>query len=261
VYIATIHPTHYGIARDALNAGKHVLIEKPMTMNGLQASSLISLAREKNLFLMEAMWTAFLPVTRAVLELVRSQKLGQIRSVEGSFSISVSEEEAERLYNPALGGGALLDLGIYPLSYAQMIMGSGYSGFSSKMKFTSKGVDESTEVKLSYPSGSVAELSCHMVHQTPIQFQIHGESGSIHVPHFLGAESFTVGWANGRSETYSFPFRGEGFVEQIEEASQSILKGHLESPIWCHQDSLSVLSLMDSIRQANSLYYPGLESI
>ena len=261
VYIATIHPTHYGIARDALNAGKHVLIEKPMTMNSLQARTLMDLARSKKLFLMEAMWTAFLPVTRAVLQLVRSGKLGSITKVEGSFSIGVTEAEAERLYNPALGGGALLDLGIYPLSYAHMVMGSGSSEFISEMNFTSKGVDESTRVKLTYGSGATAELSCHMAQKGPIQFQIHGEKGSVLVPHFLGANCYKVQWEHGEAETYSLPFRGEGFVEQIEGAGQSILEGHLENQFWSHKDSLSVMTLMDAVRKTHNLQYPGWEQI
>ena len=260
VYIATIHPTHYPIAKDALMAGKHVLIEKPLTMNAEQAKALVSLARSRGLFLMEAMWTAFLPVTQAVRGLIESKAIGPIQRLEGSFCISTAEESAKRLYDPALGGGALLDLGVYPLSYAHMIMGSGYSAVSSAMTFTSKGVDRRTEIRLTYREGVMAALSCDMDSQTPISFKIYGDSGTIEVPHFLGATTYLLHRADGDTEQYSLPFRGEGFVEQIDASSEAIMNGQQESSLWPHQDTLSVLELMDTVRRANALHYGSLES-
>lgn len=260
VYIATIHPTHYPIAKDALMAGKHVLIEKPMTMNAAQAKALVNLSRSQNLFLMEAMWTAFLPVTQTVCRLIVSKAIGPIQRLEGSFCISTTEENAKRLYDPALGGGALLDLGVYPLSYAHRILGSSYSAVSSAMKFTTQGVDQRTEIRLTYPGGVTSNLFCDLDSKTPISFKIYGDSGTIEVPHFLGATTYLIHKADGQTEQYSLPFRGEGFVEQIEASSEAIMNGQHESNLWSHQDTLSVVELMDTLRQANGLDYGNLES-
>jgi predicted dehydrogenase len=259
VYIATIHPTHYNIAKDALIAGKHVLIEKPMTVNAAQAKALVSLSRTRGLFLMEAMWTAFLPVTQAVRQLAHSKAIGVIKSLEGRFCISTTEENAKRLHDPALGGGALLDLGVYPISYAHMILGSDFSGVSSVMNIIN-GVDQRTEIRLSYPGGAISNLSCDIINESPILFKISGDQGVIEVPHFIGANSYTIHNSDGQSEHFHLPFCGEGFVEQISASCEAILNGQQESKSWSHHDTICVLALMDKVRQANLLHYGHFES-
>jgi predicted dehydrogenase len=260
VYIATIHPTHYTLAKQALMAGKHVLIEKPLTMNAAQAQTLMSLSHERGLFLMEAMWTAFLPVTQAVCQLARSGALGPIQKLEGAFCISTTETNAKRLHDPTLGGGALLDLGVYPLSFAHLIMGSSFSGVSSHMKIT-KGVDQRTEIRLTYPGGAMANLCCDITEESPLVFRIHSEKGVLEVPHFIGANSYSILSSDGKRESFSLPFHGEGFVEQIRASLEAILKGEQESKTWSHHDTLCVLRLMDKVRQDHALHYDNLESI
>jgi predicted dehydrogenase len=259
VYVGTPHVAHYDAAKLMLEHGKAVLCEKPLTLNARQAEELVALARVQQVFFAEAMWMRTMPAMRRVTELVRSGAIGEVSFVSADFSFQAAADPAHRLRNPALGGGALLDLGVYPISLAQMVLGDP-SAVRGSARLTPEGVDETTGVLLSYPSGAIATATCSIATVGPTTATIAGSSGMIVLPAgFHHAQHLT--WHRlGADEREPFSFEGNGLRFQAIEAIRCMREGLTESPLLPLDDTLTVMRTMDEVRRQVGVVYPGEEA-
>jgi predicted dehydrogenase len=245
VYVATPHPMHHANARLALEAGKPVLVEKPFTMNAEEARDLVALARERGLFLMEAMWTRFLPHIRHVRELL--PRLGDVVTVTADHGQWFAEDPAFRLFAPELGGGALLDLGIYPVSFASMILGAPERVLSlATPAFT--GVDAQTSMLLGYAGGAQAVLSCTLRAVTPTPATIVGTDARIEIEGpFYAPASFTLIPREGDRSRFEYVDEGRGLRHQADEVALRLAAGETESPHMPLDETVSIMTTMDQV--------------
>jgi len=248
VYVATPHPMHHGNARLALEAGKPVLVEKPFTMNAEEARDLVALARDRNLFLMEAMWTRFLPHIRHIRELLPS--LGDVVTVTADHGQWFAEDPAFRLFAPELGGGALLDLGIYPVSFASMVLGApDRVAALATPAFT--GVDAQTSMLFGYASGAQAVLSCTLSAVSPTTASIIGTGARIEVDGpFYAPASFTLIPREGERSRFEYLDEGRGLRHQADEVARLLAAGETESPLMPLDETISIMATMDRVLTA-----------
>lgn len=260
VYVATTHNFHYENVKLCLESGKHVLCEKPMTVNAAQAEELCALSEEKGLFLMEAVWSRFLPALRRMQDLLAEGVIGEVTTVHCDFCIRVECDDSHRLKNPDLAGGALLDLGIYPITFAAMVLGSAPEKVTGHAVMGATGVDERSYYFLEYEGGARAVLSSSYTEQSPVDAKIYGTGGYIHVmPPFLGATMFVI-HRNGADEpeTVEYPCPDmESFQYEIAEAQACIQAGKVESDTLPHAETIAVMKIMDTLRAQWNLVYPG----
>lgn len=255
-YISTIHPLHHPNSLMCLNAGKAVLCEKPFTMNAGELSDLIDLARLKKLFLMEAMWTRYLPAIVKLREVLAAGTIGEPLMLQADFGFQPAHDPKSRLFNPELGGGALLDIGIYPVSFAYMVLGPP-DYVSSQAVIGGTGVDEQAGIVFRYHDGQVAVLAMSLRVTLPCQAIITGTKGRILVhPRFWESQKITV-LVDGKETTYDLPFAGSGYRYQAEEAMRCLRAGQLESSTMPLAESLRIMQTLDSLRAAWGLRYPG----
>lgn|SRR5487761_2496338 len=255
VYVAVPHPLHFDTASLALEAGKAVLVEKPFAMNLAQANALVSLARSKGLFLMEAMWTRFLPQFRHIRRLLDEERLGDLRLLIAEFGVGFARDTSSRLYDPMLGGGALLDLGIYPVSMSHFVLGMP-SSIVARAAFTSTGVDAQTSVLLGYDEGRQAVVSASLEAPLPNRAVIAGSKGSIEIDdRWHQPASIVLVETTGERTTYDYRSEGNGLRHQADEVARCIRSGELESPILPLEETLRVLATMDAIRDQIGLRY------
>ncbi len=257
VYIATPHPFHKENAVLCLKAGKAVLCEKPFAVNANQAQEMITAAREKKLFLMEAMWTRFLPIFVKVREWLAKKIIGDVRLLQADFGFRGDRNPKGRLLNPELAGGALLDVGVYTVSLASMVFGQPPVRITSRAHLGSTGVDEQSEMLFDYENGRSAKLSCAIRTQTPQQAVIVGTEGviRIHSP-FWSATTATISVEGKEDKTIKMPFECNGYEYQAREVMQCLQTGRLESDIMTLNESLSIVKTMDEIRAQWGLKYP-----
>ena len=258
VYIASPHPAHFETAKRMLLAGKPVLCEKPMTMNAAQARELIAISQETGVFLMEAVWTRFLPIYRVVRAWLDEGRIGpgKPRLVSSAFCVGLSKDPEDRWLNPQLGGGGLLDLGVYTLTASQFAMGGAPVEIAALADFAETGVDVMVSATMRYAHGGVARFTCGMTTEFECSLEIGGEDGFIRVPsRFLEAQEATLTVGN-RSETVQAPRRGQGYVHELEEAMRCLHAGEIESPLMPHADTLATMETMDRIREQIGLVYP-----
>ncbi len=256
VYVATPHPFHEEHTVLCLRAGKHVLCEKPLALNAAQGERMVEAAREAGRLLMEAMWTRFLPTLARVRQLTAGGMIGDPRLLTADFGFRAPFDPASRLFDPALGGGALLDLGVYPLSLASMLFGEPV-GIASAANLGPTGVDEEVAVLLHHAGGPLAVLTASSRLATPGEARIHGTAGSIRIhPPWHGGTRLTVG-AGGTEETLDLPHRGGGFAHQIEAFMELVRGGKRDSPVMPLAESLAILQTMDALRIRWGLRYPG----
>ncbi|MFF1609446.1 Gfo/Idh/MocA family protein [Amycolatopsis sp. NPDC058278] len=248
VYVATPHPLHHANARLALEAGKPVLVEKPFTMNADEARDLVDLARTGNLFLMEAMWTRFLPHVRHIRELLPS--LGDVVTVTADHGQWFAEDPAFRLFAPELGGGALLDLGIYPVSFASMILGPpARVAAMATPAFT--GVDAQTSMLFGYASGAQAVLTCTLSAVSPTTASIVGTDARIEIDGpFYAPASFTVIPREGEQSRFEYVDEGRGLRHQADEVALRLAAGETESPFMPLDETVSIMTTMDEVLAA-----------
>jgi predicted dehydrogenase len=254
VYISTIHPFHKACAELFLNNGKHVLCEKPICINQSQAKSLFECAKKNGKFLMEAMWTRFLPAIRETKAIIERGEIGKVMAIEADFCYRETPESCAILFDNAIAGGALLDVGIYPLNLAAYLLES----IPEKIAATSyneNGVDIHTQMTLSYPEGVMASLSCAIGVQKPETAFIYGTEGYIKLPSFYGAQEIII-CKDGEEKVIEKPSIGDGFEEEIIEACQCIQNGRTQSSVMPHSESLAILSEMDEIRKQIGITYP-----
>lgn len=260
IYIATPNNMHYENVKMCLLAGKHVLCEKPFTTSVAQAQELYALAEEKGLFLMEGFWIRFLPVLQKMQELIKEGKLGEIRYIRSEYGFVAKGDRKVRKFNPQLGGGALLDIGIYNLGFLNMIMGKSPDSFTSDVHMTDVGTDDFSVIHLHYSqeNGQGAEAVVTTAIGLDIQRKaaVIGTKGSIYLDDFQKAETMTVSLSDGEEYEIEIPFEINGFEYQIREASNCIRAGRTHSGIYTPQMSLQTLSLIDDIRAGWNMKFP-----
>lgn len=256
VYIATPHRFHFEQALLAMEAGKPVLCEKPLTVNVAQAKALIQTANRKRVFLMEALWTRFLPVYREVRKWLDQGRIGQPQLLNSTFGFKAPLDDEDRVYNAALAGGALLDLGVYNLSTTQWVLRRNAEYFSAHSHIGRTGVDELTAVDLFYEDGTASQFTCTIKAQTENDFNIYGDEGRIRIhPPFWEATTATL-ISGDETLTVEKPHLGMGFEYEILEVMRCVRKGLIESPEMPHAQSLATMAMMDKIRAAIGLRYP-----
>jgi len=256
VYIGTPHSFHHENVLAALDAGKHVLCEKPLTLDATQAGECVAEAREQGLFLMEAMWMRFIPVILRLQEMLEGGAVGDIHLVEASFCIDdVPYGPEHRLFNPSLGGGALLDLGIYPLSFARLLCGEPVT-VDGRAYIGATGVDETNALTLTFPGGAIAQLASSTRAARPEMASVAGTEGRIEIPDFYHPDQMTVYLSGQAAELIELPAKGNGYVHEVEEVHRCLCEGLTESPIMPLDETMTMMRLMDSLRASWGVAYP-----
>ncbi|NKX53192.1 Gfo/Idh/MocA family protein [Arthrobacter mobilis] len=255
VYVATPHGQHYAIARRALEAGKHVLCEKALAINAREAAELIELARARDLFLMEAIWSRFLPALNRAWQIIDSGELGAIHWVQADLGFPAPYDVSSRLWNPAAGGGALLELAVYPLTWA---LGSlGYPQTVTAVGHVNEdGIDDQNALTLTYSSGAQAQLTSSLLAWSPRTATVAGSHGwlrtnsPLHNPTELVIEQY-----HGPVRTERFEQIGNGFTYQLREATRCIQAGLAASPTMPWEHTLKTMRLFDGVRAQLGVSY------
>ncbi|MBA4864793.1 Gfo/Idh/MocA family oxidoreductase [Streptomyces sp. PSKA54] len=260
VYVATPHSAHREAAGLCLEAGRNVLCEKAFTLNGREAEELVGLARERGLFLMEAMWMYCNPLIRRLKALVDDGAIGEVRTVQADFGLSGPFPASHRLRDPAQGGGALLDLGVYPVSFAQLLLGEP-SDITARAVLSDEGVDLQTGMLLSWESGAHALVHCSIIGGTPVMASVTGSQGRIDIPYgFFHPDRFVL-HRDGRDpeEFVADPAAGTAasLKHEAVEVMRCLRAGETESPLVPLDGSLAVMRTLDAVRDRIGVRYPG----
>jgi predicted dehydrogenase len=256
IYVATPHPAHHDNVILALNAGKPVLCEKPFAVNAAEAHAMVEAASRNKVALMEAMWARFLPHYAKVREIVASGVLGPILSIQADHGQRLADQNIPRLVDPHLAGGALLDLGIYPISFAHMILGNPQL-INSTAIMTDKGVDAQTSMIFTYENGAQSVLTTTMIEQTPCRAVVAGMNGWLEIDRtFYNPASMRIVLNDGSVTQYPNTYTGHGLREQAESFKQLVRSGKFESEILSWQDTIDIMKTMDTVREQIGLKYP-----
>lgn len=256
VYIATPHVFHHQNALMCLQAGKAVLCEKPFAMNLNQVEEMITLAKKKNVFLMEAMWTRFLPHFQYVLDIVQKQTFGKLLSLEADFGIDVPFDAHSRLYNKSLGGGGLLDVGIYPVFASLQFLGYP-TAIQAHADFGTTGVDIRCEMLLKHSNKAESKLYCSTVKRTSTEAKLVFEKGSILMnSRFHEPSTVTISSAEG-TKTIDFNYQTNGYYYEAAHLTDCLQKGLKESPLMNFESSRDLIKLLDAVRSNIGLKYEG----
>ncbi len=255
IYIATPHRFHHAQARLCLEAGKPVLCEKPFTVNAGQATDLMQLAQARGLFLMEALWSRYLPVWRQVREWLDEGSIGGVTLISSTFCFRAERDPSDRKFNHDLAGGALLDLGVYNISLSQWVAGEPPTETRALAYIGDTGVDELTAGTMAYPRGVVSQFACSFLVDGVNEMAIYGTKGRIRVhPNFWEPTRATL-VVDGKERAVSLPFRRNGFEYQIEEAIRCVRSGKGESDTMPLAATLASMNTMDQIREQIGLRY------
>jgi predicted dehydrogenase len=256
IYIATPHGFHYENLQLALNAGKHVLCEKAFTLDANQAREMVALAREKNVFLMEAMWMRFNPAIQEIKRLIDEGTIGDVRYLRAEFNIGFEYDPKHRLFDPVLGGGAMLDLGIYPLSFAEVMLGMPNNIIAST-HLGQTGVDENSTYLFEYNNGARAILASSSQAGSPQSAIIAGKKGYIRLlEEFFHPSEFILQIDDEQPRKVSMPIEGNGYTYELREVHECLRAGKTESDIMTLDKTIAMMELMDSIRQQWGMKYP-----
>jgi predicted dehydrogenase len=256
IYVATPHPAHKDNVILALNAGKPVLCEKPFSVNAVEAQQMVEAAGKNGVALMEAMWARYLPHYAKVREIIESGVLGKIHTIHADHGQRLADQNIPRLVEPSLAGGALLDLGIYPISFAHMILGNP-SKITSTAVLTDKGVDAQTSMIFDYASGAQAVLNTTMIEQTPCRAVVAGLNGWLEIDRtFYNPASMRVILNDGSVTEYPSSYQGHGLREQAEVFKQLVRSGAQQSQILNWQDTVDIMKTLDQVRSQIGLKYP-----
>ncbi|HEY1226258.1 MAG TPA: Gfo/Idh/MocA family oxidoreductase [Ramlibacter sp.] len=259
VYIGTPHTLHAQNALMALHGGKGVLCEKAFTANRREAEEVVALARTKKLFLMEAMWSRFLPALAEVRRIIASGEIGPVSHISADFGFSTEAGPEHRLCNPALGGGALLDLGIYPLSLSAALLGP-VESVRAQAELGSTGVDVQTGFTLMHRDGGMSVCSCSLKARTPCELTVSGTRGHVRMnTRFHHATSITVVRDDGTTRTIDTPYIGNGYAYEAIEAQRCHAAGLVESPHMTHDETLALMGVMDEVRRQVGVTYAADE--
>ena len=255
VYIATPHSNHMEFAEKCIRAGKHVLCEKPFSYNYKSSKEMLELAKENNVFIMEALWTLFLPAINKAKTWVKENKIGKVKLITANFGFKSEEDVNSRLYNANLAGGALLDVGIYPILFSNFIMNDIPKEIKATATMTRTGVDETDVIDLKYKDGALASVTCSIAAETDNTAVIYGEKGKIVIPTFwMAKEAYLYSYEN--EEKFEDKYNEAGYKYEIIEANNCIVNNALESDIASHDVTLYLARIMDEIREQIGLVYP-----
>lgn len=256
VYIATPHTSHCTYTLQCLEAGKAVLCEKPWAMNQAEAAQMRDLAQTKKVFLMEAIWTRFLPTTKKILELIEADVIGTVQSVKADFGFRAKTMDLEsRLFNPALGGGALLDIGLYPVFLSQLLLGTP-TKVQAAARLAPTGVDTETSIILSYPGDQIANLHCTFSANTKTEAFIHGSKGSIHWHgRWHEPSHFSVLMPDQGPDNYFFDHTTHGYSYEATRVQECLSAGLIECPELPLDFSYRMTQLLDAIRIETGVVY------
>ncbi len=255
VYVATPHSHHYQYAKMCLEHGKHVLVEKAFTVNAVQAQELISLAEEKGLLLAEAIWTRYMPSRKMIDDLVESGVIGKVTSLTANLGYVLPH--VDRLQNPELAGGALLDLGVYPINFALMAFHSEIKEVISSAVMSPRGIDWMNSITLIFEDGRMAVLHSDMLAQTDRQGVINGDKGYIEVQNINNCEEIRVfDLERKMTARYQVPEQINGYEYEVIACMEAIREGKSECPQMPHAETLRVMKLMDQIRESWGMKFP-----
>lgn len=260
IYVATTHNFHFENAKLALQHGKHVLLEKPFTVNAKQARELVRIAREKNIFLMEAFWARFLPSIKLLKSKIKNREIGEIKLLNISFGVFVPPEYEKRLKDSALAGGITLDMGIYPISFVCYLLSELPVEIKSMTHLSDLGVDETANYMFRFPSGCFANISTSYNLKMKNEASIYGSEGYIEFPQFPAGERFTIVKHEGTNEEIetleiSKENHENGFIYQVEEVVNCIREGKLQSDIIPLNETISIMEVMDKMRKEWGVVY------
>ncbi|MFJ6388973.1 Gfo/Idh/MocA family protein [Streptomyces sp. NPDC091972] len=260
VYVATPHAAHRAAAGLCLTAGRNVLCEKAFTLNAREAEELVGFAKEHGRFLMEAMWMYCNPLVRRLKALVDDGAIGEVRTVQADFGLAGPFPPSHRLRDPAQGGGALLDLGVYPVSFAHLLLGEP-SDVTAKAVLSEEGVDLQTGALLSWDSGALASLHCSLTGGTATIASVTGSLGRIDIPNgFFHPDRFVL-HRDGRDpeEFVADPADGprNSLKHEAREVMRALRAGETESPLVPLEGTLAVMRTLDAVRDRIGVRYPG----
>lgn len=256
IYISTPHSLHRENTLLCLESGKAVLCEKPFAINAREAAEMIRVARERRVFLMEAMWTRFMPALVRTREIIAAGTIGEVRMVAADFGFRARFNPESRLFDPSLGGGALLDVGIYPVSLASMLFGTP-DRIAGLAELGETGVDEQGVMILGYKGGPLAVLYTAITTTTPHDAVIMGTQGSIRInAPWWYPKALTLTLSGKEPEILDLPYEGNGYNYEAVEVMSCVRAGKLESEIVPLDETLSIMETLDRIRAQWGLRYP-----
>lgn len=253
VYVATPHPFHKEHTVLCLDGGKAVLCEKPMGVNAAQVRAMVERARQKGAFLMEAMWSRFNPVMVQVRQWLAEGRIGEVRMLTADFGFRTGWNPEGRLLNPLLAGGALLDVGVYVVALASLVLGGRPEVILASAHLGETGVDEQTAMVFRYAGGQLALLSCAVRTNTPQEARIDGTAGSIHIPAFWHAPSATLRMHGQEPVEFVGP---SGYHYEAAEVMACLRQGRVESALMPLDESVTIAETMDQVRRQIGLRYP-----
>ncbi|MGE4287847.1 MAG: Gfo/Idh/MocA family protein [Salinivirgaceae bacterium] len=256
IYIATPHNFHFEQAMLCLQHNKHVLCEKPVTVNASQLEQLMAEARKRSLFFMEAMWTPFLPAVLKAKQWLNEGKIGVVQLIQANFGMAGNPDPNGRLLNPDLAGGGLLDIGIYPLTLIEMFAQSEPDSCDARASFTETGVDESLVVQLQYKNGVKGQMASHIRVPLINDAFIYGTEGYIQIPRFWMSKQAILRVNGAADEVFTDTTQTMGYNWEAEAVSHDLLLERKENATMPLERSLKMMRLMDAIRQQIDLKYP-----
>ncbi len=262
IYIATPHSYHYANTKVCLEAGKHVLCEKAFTVNTAQVKELMILAKTNGLFLMEALWTKFLPGMIKAKEMIDSGIIGDVISMDADFGLKFEMDPKHRLFNPYLAGGVLLDIGIYPLFLSLYLFGKP-EVLKAHSKLDSNHIDLTTSMIAEHKAGTISNLTSTSTANRPVVAAFYGTKGKLVFDNWwFTPSSFTVTIDEKDPEVFEFPAIVNGYEYEIIESNKCLREGKMESEIMPHSFSILLMEMMDEIRKQCGIIYPAeIESI
>lgn len=259
VYVATPNSMHYENCKLCLSHGKHVLCEKPFTINVREAQELYDMAAKKGLFLMEALWTWFLPLYGKLRDLLKEGTLGEIRQITCQYGFVAKGARRERKFNSALGGGALLDIGIYNLAFLYLLKKELPKDFTSQVRMNEYGTDEYSKLLFTYSDGATAESVQTIGEELERNATIIGTKGSVFLEDFQHAQSMTVRLENGEETVLDYPEEINGFEYQIREVSKCAHAEKTASDCYTPNDSMTIGKQLYDIRKSWGMRFAGEE--
>lgn len=255
VYIATPHSHHYQYAKMCLEHGKHVLLEKAFTVNARQAEELIHISEEKNLLLAEAIWTRYMPSRKMINDVIASGVIGEVTSLTANLGYPLKYKE--RMRKPELAGGALLDLGVYPINFALMVFRGQIKDVTASAVMSPNRVDWMNGITLTFDDGKMAVLHTDMLALLDRQGVINGEKGYIEVQNINNCEEIRVFDESRKMiERYQVPEQVNGYEYEVEACRQAVENGKYECPQMPHTETLRIMKLMDQIREMWGMTFP-----
>lgn len=261
VYVATPHSHHYENTMMCLDYHKAVLCEKAFAINLRQTSEMIRIARERKVFLMEALWTKFLPHYGKLMSMLEEKVTGDVHSVLINFGFKPKEPVPQRLFDPSLAGGTMLDIGIYNVFMAMSVLGKP-DHIDAHMTPAATGIDAQCAVLFRYNNGAMAQLFSSFTTDLPTEAEISGPRGRIKLNHRFYAPECDIEFFPGRPDTrelvsFEKPTSGFGYQYEAQHVMECLQKGLTESPVMTHQDTLDLMEVLDEIRAKAGIVYPG----